>query len=82
MINLFPNPTNGTAQLQLSFTEAVDAQIQVLNAIGQPILQRLERNVNQATYQLDLNNQAPGIYFVRVLVDDQVSTKRLLLQAK
>lgn len=78
-VELFPNPTKQTSQLQLQFDTPLDAQIQLLNAIGQPIFERQERNVQQASIDLNLAGQPAGLYFVRVTADGQSTTKRLLL---
>lgn len=77
-IALFPNPTQGVADLQLSFNNPIDARIQVLNAVGQPVLERFERKISTASYSLDLQNQSAGIYFVRIIADGQTYTQKLL----
>ncbi|MCB0704010.1 MAG: Omp28-related outer membrane protein [Saprospiraceae bacterium] len=79
-VRVTPNPTSGVAELQLNFTEAVDVNISVLNAIGQTVYTADYNNTLGDRYQLDLSNQASGVYHVRVVVDGQIHTERLVLQ--
>ncbi len=77
-IDLAPNPTTGFTQLNVSFRNAVDARVQVINMVGQPLMQAFERNVTSAQYQLDLSRYANGIYLVQIAVDNEVKTVKLV----
>lgn len=77
-IDVMPNPTTGLTQLNVAFRSAVDARIQVVNLLGQPLMQAFERNVTSAQYQLDLSQYANGIYLVQIAVDNEVKTAKLV----
>ncbi len=77
-ISLAPNPTSGLVDLRVAFNNAVDAQIQVVNTLGQVIFSATENNVRQAQYQLDLNRFSDGLYLVQVVADGQVKTEKLI----
>ncbi|MBR9920384.1 MAG: Omp28-related outer membrane protein [Bacteroidetes bacterium] len=79
-VRVMPNPTQGLAELSMNFTEAVDVNIDVLNNVGQTVYTAQYNNTVGGNYQLDLSNQASGVYHVRVVVDGQIHTERLILQ--
>ncbi|MEM6379351.1 MAG: T9SS type A sorting domain-containing protein, partial [Bacteroidota bacterium] len=78
-VELFPNPTKQSSQLRLQFEAPMDAQIQLFNAIGQPIFERQERNVQQANIDLNMAGKPAGLYFVKVTAEGKSTTKRLML---
>jgi hypothetical protein len=78
-VALFPNPAKQSSQLQLQFSEPMDAQIQLFNSIGQPVFERQERRIQQANFNLDLAKQPAGLYFVKVSANGRSTIKKLLL---
>ena len=78
-IALFPNPTTSISQLQLTFTKPTNAQVDILNNLGQLIAHRELEQVLQASYDIQLGNQTAGLYFVRVTADGQSVARKLLL---
>lgn len=77
-IQLIPNPAREQTRLELQFTEAVNVQVQVVNMVGQVMFHQRASRVQELNYNLDLNNYSEGMYFVRVLVGNQVHTKKLI----
>jgi hypothetical protein len=59
LINLYPNPNNGSFNMDLN--EA--SQIIIINAVGQVIF---NETLNAGKQNLDILNAANGIYFVKV----------------
>lgn len=76
---LYPNPTAGTATLEVAFDRPRDVQVQVLSSVGQ-LIARFELN-NGTTFQetLDLNHQAAGVYYVRLVGEEGTETRKLVL---
>jgi hypothetical protein len=77
-IALQPNPTAGTAQIQASFDHAVDAQVEVLNMLGQRVWEMNVSRTSNVSEILDLNNVPDGVYLVRLTVDRQTATRKLV----
>ena len=77
-ISLAPKPTAGNSMLNVEFAEAVDARIQVVNMVGQVLFERIENNVTQGSYDIDLNPYADGMYLVRIIVENKVHTEKLI----
>ncbi len=63
-IKLFPNPNNGSFQIDLGVTYA-DVEITIKNSIGQTIFFNQYKNIEQL--ELDLDSEA-GLYFVEVKI--------------
>jgi hypothetical protein len=64
------------------FDHAVDAQVEVVNVLGQRVW---ETNVSRSTSvseTLDLNNVPDGVYLVRLTVDRQTATRKLVKSSK
>ena len=65
-INLFPNPTNGVLNLALSLKRKQDLNIQIINTLGQVIQQKNLNDFDEGITVFNMNNQAKGVYFIRV----------------
>ena len=70
---VYPNPTNGTVQIQnteflIQDVEVYDAYGKMLNVVS----------VNDNTAVLDLSSYAAGTYFVKVVTENGVVTKRVV----
>jgi hypothetical protein len=77
-VQLYPNPTRGAVRLELTLSEVQDINLQVLNLVGQKILEQVERDVKQLSYSLDLSSLPNGVYFVRVRAGGEQVVKKLI----
>ncbi|MCB0734097.1 MAG: T9SS type A sorting domain-containing protein [Flavobacteriales bacterium] len=68
-VRVFPNPTDGVFQIDLSKAYPDIQRIQVFNSLGAQIQ---DVAVQSAEQQLDLTEQAPGAYFI-VLTGDKLT---------
>ncbi|MHB1277497.1 MAG: T9SS type A sorting domain-containing protein, partial [Bacteroidia bacterium] len=76
-INVYPNPSNGIFNLDLSGLNTTDIRIDVYAANGQLINGNVEMNGDAA--QLDLSTAAAGVYLVRVSTASGIHTARITL---
>lgn len=77
-IQLYPNPANDQTTLELSFTESVDAEIRVVNTLGQTVIGlEVKQDIQQLTEQINLSGLGTGVYLVEIKVDQAVITRRL-----
>ncbi|MBQ4441834.1 MAG: T9SS type A sorting domain-containing protein, partial [Bacteroidales bacterium] len=72
-ITLYPNPTRGTVQIRNSGSNILsvtvfDASGRMLNTV----------NVNDHTATIDLSGYAVGTYFLRIMTENGVVTKRVV----
>lgn len=77
--NLMPNPTSGQSVLLADFAAPVDAQIEIVNMLGELVYQASENGSAQIRHNLELENQPAGIYLVRLKVDGRVKISKLVL---
>ncbi len=79
MVTLFPNPTNGMVTLNISLPEAERLQVVVTNSLGQVVDQFEQGSTYGGQYQLNLEAQAEGMYFVQIRAGEAVTTQRIVL---
>ncbi len=75
---LYPNPASDKATLSIEgLTES--AQIVVSDAQGR-ILFNDTLNANTKTYELNVENYAAGVYYVRIISGQSISTQKLIVR--
>ncbi len=73
LISVYPNPNNGLFIIDLTAT----SQVIVTNAFGQIVL---TETMETGKTSIDINNEATGIYFVKVIHDEKQYTIKLIKQ--
>ena len=81
-VSAAPNPTTGRTTLHLNLKQNATAAIVVRNVLGQEVLRVpvSALNAGQNTVDLDLSNQASGVYFYTVAADKFTLTQRVVKQ--
>lgn len=74
-IALYPNPTNDNFMIELP--TAVDAQVTVFAVTGAVVY---NANSQENNIEIDLSNNVNGVYYVRVVMEDQVFVKQVIKQ--
>jgi hypothetical protein len=77
-LQLFPNPNSGQSTLDIRLDGAYDLQLSLFDARGRLIRQEVQRQVSELRYPIDLSDQADGIYFLRVMLEEEIKTIRIL----
>ena len=77
-ISLFPNPTSGFATLQATFGRSLDAQIEILNPLGQRILYFAAYATDHLAQSFDLDAFPSGLYLIRLSADGKTLTRKLV----
>jgi len=80
VFEVYPNPTNGVAQVRLEFANSSDIDLQVITMLGKVIIQRTEESVNASQYEIDLSDYTQGTYFVRLVVNGKSYSKKVVLR--
>ena len=73
IINLYPNPNTGLFVIELYST----THVSLINTIGQLII---SENMESGKHNLDIHNQATGIYIVKCTLDDKQYTFKVIKQ--
>jgi uncharacterized repeat protein (TIGR01451 family) len=74
--NVYPNPSTGVLYIVNSSSVKEATQIQVINSIGQTVL---EENITSNYKNMDLSKLTNGVYFVKITSDKQSVIKRVVL---
>jgi hypothetical protein len=77
-VSVYPNPTNGILSVKIDNLQLNNATIKVINLSGQTVYANTLRTFANATTSIDLSNQSNGVYFVQIVSDKQVITKRVI----
>ena len=78
-IKLYPNPTTGLVTLELEDVNATAADIHVFDVNGKMALSQRQADISSGIYRFDVSESAAGVYIVRILVENSVVTKRLMV---
>lgn len=78
-MSIYPNPTNRLLNVNLSGNMKGNAQVEIVNVLGETMLSR--ETAGNTTVKFDLADLAQGVYFVR-LTGDGIKTIRKFVYAK
>ena len=76
---LAPNPTRGPVRLEVDFHERVNFTMQVVDLMGRPLAEWIRKDVRRLEEQLDLSQLPGGLYLLRLAVNGQVYTKKIMV---
>jgi hypothetical protein len=74
--NVYPNPSTGALYIVNSSTVKEASQVQILNAIGQTVL---DETITSNYKNIDLSKLNNGVYFVKITSDKNSTVKRIVL---
>jgi hypothetical protein len=77
-VALFPNPTRGAATLQMSFDVVKTVNIELLDLLGRQLYATQVQPTDFVNQDIDVNMLPAGVYMLRVEVEGQVLTRKLV----
>ncbi len=77
-VNVFPNPSAGRFNIQLTESGATRVALRVVDNLGRVVYTNAMSD--NATKTIDLSALSNGLYTVQVLLDDQVVTRQVSVQ--
>ncbi len=78
-IDIYPNPTDGMLYLQLDLLTSNPVAVEIYDVAGRLLVETSEEKVVSKRYAFDLSEEANGVYLLKVIVADEVLTKRVVL---
>ena len=75
-VTVYPNPSTGLVTVDLSGSLAKNATIMVYNAMGQLVMSQVYTET-MGKYELNLSNQASGVYTIKLVSEGETITKRV-----
>ncbi|MEM6723256.1 MAG: T9SS type A sorting domain-containing protein, partial [Bacteroidota bacterium] len=79
VFTLTPNPTDGQVLLTLGFTQSETIRLEIVNVLGQILHREDMTAVNFLQKEMNLSNFAAGMYYVRIISEDKIATRELIL---
>lgn len=77
----YPDPFNPSTVIGFSLPHKAKVLLEVFNLLGQRVEVLIDKELDASTYKVDFNvkHLASGIYFYRLLTDDFIQAKKMLL---
>jgi len=81
-VNIYPNPIQLVATIELSLTEGSDVLIEFFDLTGKKVTQQSVRNLPSGSHQVAFNSAElkNGIYLCKVTAKDFVEAKRIVIK--
>ncbi len=79
-VNVFPNPVNGLATVNVDLVEAGDITVNISNSLGQVLASQKRYNAAAGTNRLDVDFSTfdSGVYYVNVTVGTQTTVAKVI----
>lgn len=79
--NVYPNPSNGMFTISISNTNSKKISISIVDILGKEVFSLSDNNCTEVyNKQINLENIATGIYFVRLSTDTDVKIQKLIIE--
>ena len=80
-LSVFPNPTDGLAQVEYTSTDAGEVEMSLTDLTGRIIFtQKIEKFEGFYNDAIDLTAQPDGVYFLNIIQGEEVKTEKIVLQ--
>jgi hypothetical protein len=80
-LDVYPNPSRDVFNINFTSERVQDLRVRVMNAMGEEIVkEELEQFIGEYTQQINLKDNAKGIYFLEIKTNDGIINKKLILQ--
>jgi len=80
-LDIYPNPSRDIFNISFTSEDKQDLKVRILNVIGEELInENLEQFIGEYTKQINLSDNAKGIYFLEIETNDGIINKKLILQ--
>ena len=81
-LKIYPNPTTGKLTVEATLSNDGKLNVEIYNLLNQKLLSFEGDDSNNKYFkkEIDVSNQADGVYFIRLKVDGQNITKKFILK--
>jgi len=80
-LSIYPNPSRDIFNVSFTSKDKQDLRVRILDIIGEELInENLEQFIGEYTKQINLSDQAKGIYFLEIETNDGIINKKLILQ--
>ena len=80
-LDIYPNPSRDVFNISFTSESIQDLRVRILNVVGEVIaLEDLQQFIGEYTKQINLEDNAKGIYFLEIETNDGIINKKLIIQ--
>ena len=80
-LEVYPNPSRDIFNITFTSETVQNLKVRIINLVGEEIiLEDLQQFVGEYTKQINLQDNAKGIYFLEIETDEGIINKKLILQ--
>ena len=80
-LSVYPNPSRDIFNVSFTSVDKQDLEVRVINVVGEVVYTvNLEQFIGEYTKQINLSDNAKGIYFIEIETNNGVINKKLILQ--
>jgi len=79
LLSVNPNPTSGNVNINVNLPENEVINLAIFNTMGQQVALVKNGKAQNGTFNVSLANQADGIYYVQMNVQNKIITKKIVL---
>ena len=80
-LDVYPNPSRDVFNVSFTSEDVQDLRLRVLNVIGEELInENLEQFIGEYTKQINLSDNAKGVYFLEITTNNGIINKKLILQ--
>ena len=76
--DLYPNPNDGSFNINLDFGSIEKFNINITNVLGQTLIEK-SFETDKIQIPIRISQQASGVYFVNIQANDRIYTKKFTL---
>ena len=79
-LTIYPNPSRDIFNVSFTSEDAQDLRVRIMNLIGEELInENLEQFIGEYTKQINLSDNAKGIYFLEIETNEEIVNKKLIL---
>ena len=81
LTNVYPNPFNPVTQIQYALPEDIHVELIIYDILGRQVTELINTDQQAGYYQATWNGDqnSSGLYFVKMVAGDYISTQKLML---
>ena len=81
-LNIYPNPMNGSSTISFDLKAKANVKIDMLDVLGRNVNAIMNAQLSEGEHQYTINKGTitPGIYFVKLEVDGNVVTRKIVIE--
>jgi hypothetical protein len=77
-LNVFPNPFYNSTSIEYAISQISNVRLEVFNVVGESVCIFVDSQMPPGQYHYQFKEETPGIYFVKLSVNDKVVVKRVM----